>query len=326
MSDIHILKSSRGAFCVREATMATGKKLTAMWLMAALFLPLFSLGLAIETSVAQEASFGVQDGITYATAGGLELKLDIAYPTGGKGLYPALIYICGNAWGWDSPVTRKEYHGDIQDAAKRGYVAVSVDFRTTNIKENGKSKFLFPAQLQDVKCAVRWLRANASRYQIDSNHIGAIGWSSGGHLALMIGLTDPSDGFEGECGDMHLSSQVQAVVNLSGPTELVSLSKESPIAALIMVDLLGGKPDELPLQYYAASPVNYVSKDDPPVLSIQGDVDATVVPRQAEILDAKMKQVGVSHTLMVKKGFGHQNLSSENAIWEFFDKILKYEH
>ena len=148
-------------------------------------------------------------------------------------------------------------------AAQRGYVAVTVDYRQTSIKEKGKIKFLFPAQLYDVKCAIRRLRANAKKYSIYSNHIGVAGWSSGGHLALMLGLTVLSDGLEGDCGDREYPSRVQAVVIACGPTELVSMYNESSDEPGPVVDLLGGNPQELPDQYAKASPITYVRSDAP---------------------------------------------------------------
>ncbi len=117
---------------------------------------------------------------------------------------------------------------------------------------------------------------------------------------------------------------MQAVVSLAGPTELTSLfhgTGSSPIA-----DLLGGTPEEVPERYKAASPLTYVSKDDPPVLSIYGDMDLDVPPRQAKLLDAKMKEVGVSHTLIIKKDRGHLgivNFWEDNTVWDFLDRHLK---
>jgi acetyl esterase/lipase len=132
----------------------------------------------------------LEQGITYVVADGVELKLDLARPSTGKGPFPALIYLAGNGWGWSSSWgDRTQHEIQIIDAAHRGYVAATVDFR-----ETGESKYPFPAQVYDVKAAVRWLHANAEKYDIDPNHIGAAGWASGGHLALMLGLTEASEG------------------------------------------------------------------------------------------------------------------------------------
>lgn len=281
-----------------------------------------------KTGLAEEEAYIWEPSITYGKGDDVELKLDLARPASGKGPFPALIFMPGSGWGYN-PVGRRQYCSALIKAAERGYVAVTVDYRLTSVKENDKTKYLFPAQVYDVKCAVRWLRANAKKYKIDPNRIGAVGWSSGGHLALMLGLTDPSHGLEGECGNLKFSSRVQAVVSLAGPTELISLYhyRESAvhIPTAILVEFLGGTPEEVPDQYKIASPLTYVSKDDPPVLTIQGDRDLFVPPKQAELLDAKMKEAGASHMLIINKGAGHINFWNDKALWDFFDKHLKGE-
>ncbi len=212
---------------------------------------------------------------------------------------------------------------EIVEAAKRDYVAVTIDYRLTSVRENGKPKYPFPAQLHDAKCAVRWLRANATKYNIDKNCIGVVGFSSGGNLSLMLGLTDSSDGFEGDCGDGSISSRVQAVVNLAGGADLVMHYK---LYSGYYGALLGGSPEEVPERYKAASPLTYVSADDPPVLTICGTRDG-VLP-QEKLLDERMKIVGASHKLIIIEGAGHStyalaNFFEDNPVWEFFDKHLK---
>ena len=118
-------------------------------------------------------------------------------------LFPALVYIFGGGWGYYS-ANRRQCDNIIQTAASKGYVAVTVDYRLTNVKENGKTKFPFPNQLYDVKSAVRWLRANAEKYNINPDRIGVVGWSSGGHLALLVGLTDASDNLRRLKWQQHL--------------------------------------------------------------------------------------------------------------------------
>jgi acetyl esterase/lipase len=268
--------------------------------------------------------FVLEEDITFGKGDNVELKLDIAYPENGKGPFPALVYIFGSGWGFWT-LSRSQCQLAIMQAAQRGYVAVTVDYRQTSVKEKGKAKFLFPAQLYDVKCAIRWLRANADQYNIDPNHIGVAGWSSGGHLALMLGLTTPSDGLEGDCGDKKYSSSVQAVVSAGGPTELVSMFNESSDEPGPVVDLLGANPQQLPDQYAVASPLTYVRIDAPPTLTIHGELDTEVPLKQAYLLDAKMKEIGASHTLIIKKNVGHVNFTIDPEVLDFFDKYLK-EH
>jgi acetyl esterase/lipase len=176
---------------------------------------------------------------------------------------------------------------------------VTADCRSMSMKKDGKAVYRFPDQVIEAKCAIRLLRANAYKYRIDSGRVGVIGWSSGAYLSMMRGLTDPSDGLDGDCGVMRISTRVQAVVSLAGPTELINEVKESKIPAYTM-DFMGGTPEELPEQHHKAGPVTYVSRDDPPVLTLQGSVDISVPLNQAALLDAKMREVGDSHTLIIE--------------------------
>jgi acetyl esterase/lipase len=267
--------------------------------------------------------FVLEEGITFGTGGDVDLKLDLARPETGEGPFPALVYIYGSGWGYWTGGSRTQCQLGIMQAAERGYVAVTVDYRQTSVKENGKTKYLFPAQLYDVKCAIRWLRANAKKYNIDSNHIGVAGFSSGGHLALMLGLTTPSDALEGYCGDNKITSGVQAVVNACGETELVSLYNETAGEPERIVDLLGGTPQQRPSEYATASPLTYVRRDAPPVLSIYGDIDYDVPIKQAYLLDRKMKEVGAFHTLIIRKNTGHKDFTTDPEVLDFFDKYLR---
>ena len=117
-------------------------------------------------------------------------------------------------------------------------------------------------------------------------------------------------------------SQVQVVVSLAGVTDMRSNYIEASSPQPDIKDLLGGTPEEIPERYIKASPLTYVSKDDPPVLTIQGDQDTSVAPSQAELLDTKMKEVGASHTLIILKNMGH-NVSVNDTVWDFFNEHLK---
>ncbi len=266
--------------------------------------------------------FVLEKDITYGQGDGVDLKLDLARPETGTGPFPVLVYLFGNGWGfW--PGSKKQYQFAIMQAAQKGYVAVAVDFRQTSIKEKGKTKYPFPAQLYDVKCAVRWLRAHAEAYNLDPEHIGVAGWSSGGHLALLLGLTVPSDGLEGECGDPGYSSRVQAVVNSAGPADLAGMFNESMDGSGPIAQLLGGTPQQLPEAYAEASPLYYVRKDAPPILTIHGEIDRSVPVKQSFLLDAMMKEAGAPHTLIIRKIRGHEDYTTSPEAWDFFDKYLK---
>ena len=287
-----------------------------------IFLVLSLIACQTTKSSSLEQTFILEEGIVFGTVDRVELKLDLARPVNGKGPYPALIFIHGGGWRHGN---RQGYKWQLELAAKRGYVAVSADYRLTKESIGTKAKYPFPAQLHDVKCAVRWLRANAEQYNIDPEHIGAYGQTVGGHLALLLGLTDSSDGMEGDCGNLNYSSKVQAVINLSGVTDLASFIEEPTGRTLDVIRLVGGTLEEMPEKYKRASPLTYVSKDDPPVLTIYAAQDFIMPPQQSELLDNKMKELGVSHTLIVQEGAEHIviDLVADYPLWEFFDKHLK---
>jgi acetyl esterase/lipase len=185
----------------------------------------------------------------------------------------------------------------------------------------------FPAQVHDAKAAIRWLRANADKFKIDPKRIGVTGGSAGGHLSLMVGLTDSAAKLEGDSGNAEQSSRVQAVVNYVGPTDMATCYEKSSVAWIFRL-FVGGTPSDATEKFKAASPTTYASADDPPVLTLHGDLDALVPIQQAQLLDDTMKAAGASHTLVVLKGQGHgfrgpaQN-EADAAKWDFFARHLK---
>jgi len=270
----------------------------------------------------------IEENVPYGLAGDTELQLDLARPAGGNGPFPALVFIHGGGWYQGK---RQDYRGAIQEAAKRGYVAVTITYRLMQFdeakKESATAALNFPAQIHDAKAAVRWLRANAGKYHLDAERIGVTGGSAGGHLSLLVGLTDPEAKLEGESGNPDQSSRVQAVVNVFGPTDMAFCYDKSSVAWIFRL-FMGGTPAEAPDRYKAASPITYVTADDPPVLTLHGDQDALVPIDQAKKLDELMKSAGASHTLMIFEGQGHgftgeYQARSAQAMWEFFDKHLK---
>lgn len=260
-------------------------------------------------------TFSKVDGIVYRKIGDIELRLDIVKPNVEAEPFPVIIFLCGNGWGYYG-INRTLYDYAAQFAASKGYAGVPIDYSST------AQKFIFPSQLFDVKCALRWLRANADTYHLDPNRIAVLGWSSGGNLALMLALTGPSDGLEGDCEYSAYSSAVQAVVNIAGPTELVRAYRTSS-NPYDKEAYMGGTPETKADLYRQASPLNYIKKLSPPILTIQGDDDKLVPQSQAELLDKLMKEKGGSHTLIIKKGYGHENLWREPEVWTFLESQLK---
>ncbi|MCE9564575.1 MAG: alpha/beta hydrolase [Planctomycetes bacterium] len=159
-----------------------------------------------------KAETKTEKGLIFATAGKTELKLDLTMPKEGDGPFPAVVVIHGGGW---SAGDRGQGAFIAELQAQAGYVAATIDYRLAPAHR-------FPAQIEDCKASVRWLRANAKKYKIDPERIGAIGFSAGGHLACLLGTTTKDDGFDGDGGSAEQSSAVRAVVSVAGPTDLTT--------------------------------------------------------------------------------------------------------
>ncbi len=243
--------------------------------------------------------------VPYTTVAGTELRLDIAQPAMSDGPFPAVLVIHGGAWHEGG---REENHRAISDFARHGYVAVSPQYRFC-------PKDVFPAQLEDMKAAVKFLRANAGTLKIDPARIGAMGFSAGGHLALLLGLAVPR------------SEGVSAVVDFFGPTDL-SAKDFSAEAKSFSACLIGAPAAEKPDLAAKASPVTYVNAGDAPVLVFQGASDRLVPPSQAFALMEKLSAAGVSGRVEFILGVEHGWQGAEwDRTWketlEFFDSRLK---
>lgn len=236
--------------------------------------------------------------VVYGHAGGEDLQLDLYAPKDGTGPFPAVVLLHGGGWAKGSHEGFRPIAGAL---AARGYVAVSVGYRLA-------PRHKFPAQIQDAKCAVRWLRANSERCRIDPEHIAAMGISAGAHLALLLGMTDATDGLDGDGGNPQQSSRVQAVINISGPTDLTRPEWQWPeVTRAILCDLFGGRREQFPDAYRAASPVSYVHRGAPPVLTIHGTTDDVVPYEQAQELHSALRKAKVSSRLIPLHGKDHGN-------------------
>jgi acetyl esterase/lipase len=260
----------------------------------------------------------VERGLVFGKGDGVELKLDLALPKEGEGPFPAVVCIHGGGWVGGN---REQMTQTIEALARRGYVAVSPDYRLA-------PKHHFPAPIEDCKAAVRWLRANAAKYRINPERIGAVGFSAGGHLVCLLGVTDKGDGLEGTGGNGEQSSRVQAVVSFFGPTDLRRKSWSKTVEEKNLVPLLGGTLAEKPEAYQKASPTSYTSKNAPPFLFFHGSEDKTVPPEQSQILADKLREAGVSAELVVVEGEGHgwrgdKLLQSIDRMLNFLDEKLK---
>jgi acetyl esterase/lipase len=253
--------------------------------------------------------------VPYVKGGGKSQSLDIVIPPNATKPLPLLVCVHGGGWqgGDKAPNPGVVF-------VRFGYVVASINYRLTG-------EAIWPAQINDCKAAVRFLRAHAEEYHIDPDHVGAWGASAGGHLVALLGTAGDAKELEGDGGNEQFSSKVQAVCDFFGPTDLTKIHDEH-VAGDALTHLFGGPLHEHLDLAKQASPVNYVTKDDPPFLIMQGTKDPLVEVKQSEYLDAALKKAGVESHLEIIEGAGHggpQFNTPKNAmmIFNFFNKHLK---
>jgi acetyl esterase/lipase len=243
-------------------------------------------------------------------------RLDLYLPEKAKGRLPLVVWIHGGGWQGGS----KEGCPVVSMAAK-GYVVASINYRFAQ-------HAVFPAQIEDCKAAIRWLRANAAKYHLDPDRVGVGGDSAGGHLVALLGTTGGVKDLEGDLGNLDQSSRVQAVVDLFGPTDFVTWDPNFNKAVYSMIEhLLGVSPQEDKEKARRASPIAYVTKDSAPFLILHGDQDNVVPLGQSESLAEALQKAGVEVTLKVVHGSGHGGAAffspeSRKLIEDFFAKHL----
>jgi acetyl esterase/lipase len=259
--------------------------------------------------------------VEFGTGGDKKLALHILRPkTVPKDPMPALVYINGSAWMHDY---KDMAIGRMITAAQRGYFGVTIQIRTSG-------EALFPAQLEDAKCAIRFLRAKAQDYHIDAERIGVWGESSGGHITALVGLTGDVKELEGTGGWPEFSSRVQAACPMCPAIDFLAPDwpekHNAPNGPSFR--LLGGDPrkdkDKEALAR-KASPLTYVSKNCPPFYIVHGDADTTVPYSQGMLLLNALKKAGADATFYTIKGGNHGSVHryDKTVLDEFFDKRLK---
>jgi len=250
------------------------------------------------------------------------LGLDIYKPATVDGKLPLVVWIHGGAWRGGS-----KKNCPLLFLTEHGYAVASIDYRLSQ-------EAIFPAQIEDCKAAIRFLRANAVKYSIDADHIGVAGDSAGGHLVALLGTSGGARELEGKVGNhLAVSSAVQCVVDYYGPTDMLKF-KDQPVWPKVddpkspLCQLMGGKLMDKQDLVTKANPITYVSKNAPPFLIIHGNADNTVPINQSELLVAALKQAGADVTFEVVKGGGHgfnpeQTRRLLPVVTDFFDKHLK---
>ena len=257
--------------------------------------------------------------VEFGKGGDRALKLHLVKPKSPpKEPMPVVVYIYGGGWKAGSrdagvrPLTR---------LAQKGYFGASIEYR---LSQEAK----FPAQIEDCKAAIRFLRSKAKEYGIDPDRIGVWGPSAGGHLAALVGTSGDVKELEGAGGSQEFSSRVQAVVDWFGPTDFLKMGKnkiEHDAPGSPESQLIGGPIQENKEKVAKANPITYVSKDDPPFLIMHGDKDDLVPLSQSELLQEALQKAGVDSTLKVMAGQGHgfRGGDAEAPVEAFFDKFLR---
>jgi acetyl esterase/lipase len=217
--------------------------------------------------------------------------LDLAMPKdAGDKPRPAIVVIHGGGWlegdksSFSTPRNRPP--GNVIDFAKLGFVAATINYRLSK-------EAPFPAALHDCKCAVRWLRANAKKYRIDGDRIGAWGNSAGGHLALMLAMMEKDAELEGDGPYREYSSGVQAVVSDSGPIDLRYQYEHDQIRSAIEQFMHGPPTGSRVNDYEQASPINHISRQAPPILLIYGVADTQVGVETADRFVVALHKAGL---------------------------------
>lgn len=274
------------------------------------------------------AGIKMEKDIAYIEGGDEAQKLDIYLPEAppAKPL-PLIVHIHGGGWRAGS-----KFPCPVAGMVLKGYAVASVEYRFSQ-------KAVFPAQIQDCQAAIRWLRAHAKQYHFDTEHLGAIGGSAGGHLSALVGTSGGKKAFPPIGGHEDQSDRVQAVCDIFGPADFTTVMQQAaddknvknifafntpsdPYSGLIGAKLTDkAKAD-------AVSPVHYVSKDAPPFLILHGTHDTLVPYAQSVQLEASLKAQGVPVWLQTLPGAGHGGpLFSKPAVLQltqnFFDKHLK---
>ena len=267
--------------------------------------------------------------IPYAKVANQTLKFDMAKPVG-KGPFPVVVCLHGGAWKYggrnELSIGSSWYNFGVPDKslltilAEHGYAAVSVSYRLA-------PKDKFPAQIQDVQTAIRFLKTNAKKYNLDPERFAVAGFSAGGHLAALVGTASETPEFNSKLYP-DVSNKVKCVIDFFGPADLRLYSATPMIELMYMVPLLGARFAQQAELYKQASPIEHVSEDDPPFLIVHGTADILVPIIHSERFYKALVKAGVESKLVKVKGAGHgwggpAALTTIHTTLKFLDEHLK---
>lgn len=242
----------------------------------------------------------------------LDLYLPPGEPKAGE-KRPGIVIIHGGGWAGGDKGARREINIGTT-LANAGYVCASINYALA-----AEGRPTWPGNLHDCKRAVQWLRKNAETYQIDPDHIGAIGGSAGGHLVAMLAVTGPDDGFEPK-EDPDVSTRIQAAVPMY-PARVSAMDRDHV--------MFPGKLADIPEVYRSAEAIRHVTPDDAPMLILHGTADTTTPLAGSEQFARKLAEIGVEHQLVIIEGAPHtfhlqpKQRDLRGLVIQFFDRHLK---
>lgn len=233
-----------------------------------------------------EFTFDVREKLVYSKAGDRELLLD-AYVPQKSGPSPAVLVVHGGAW---RSGNRKQLRGYAYSLAKMGFVCFAIDYRLA-------PQHKFPAQIEDCRAAVKWIRTHAEDYNVDPKKLGAIGYSAGGHLVSLLGTTGEAP----SKSNGNIDTRIQVVAAGGAPTDFRWFPDNGKWAEFLM----GGDLETAAENFHAASSAAFVDKDDPPMFFFNGTEDQLVPLLWTQSCYAALKKVGVKTELHTIEGAGH---------------------
>lgn len=271
-----------------------------------LTLTFMAICLSVVTADPTESEIEVREKIVYSTVEDRELLLDAFVPQA-EGKCPAVLVVHGGAWRSGDRLQLRSYASSL---AKRGFVCFAIDYRLA-------PQHKFPAQIEDCRAAIMWIRANAADYRVDKERLGAIGYSAGGHLVCLLATTgEPPSEKNG-----NVDTRIKAAAAGGAPTDFRSFPDNGKWAEYWM----GGDLKTQPTLFRDASATVFVDKDDAPVFFFNGDADKVVPIAWSKSCFEALKEKGVRTEMHTVEGAGHLEAAKDQAALEKAYKFLEVE-